>query len=189
MKGVDHTMDLIIRNAQLRDRKNLVDIAIKDGFFHDIQHKIDLVAEKEIDAKGNLVSPPFVESHIHLDASLTVGEPRFNDSGTLLEGIEIWSERKQNLTKEEIKQRAKTAITWLIANGVLRIRAHTDCTEPDLIPIEAMLELKAEMKDVVDIQIVAFPQDGIFTYEGMDQLLLAAIKIGADVAGGMPQLD
>lgn len=182
-------MDLIIRNAQLRDRKNLVDIAIKDGFFHDIQHKIDLVAEKEIDAKGNLVSPPFVESHIHLDASLTVGEPRFNDSGTLLEGIEIWSERKQNLTKEEIKQRAKTAITWLIANGVLRIRAHTDCTEPDLIPIEAMLELKAEMKDVVDIQIVAFPQDGIFTYEGMDQLLLEAIKMGADVVGGMPQIE
>ena len=96
MKGASYSMDLIIRNAKLIDQENLVDIAIKDGKFQDIRPKIDLAAKTEIDANGKLVSPPFVESHVHLDSALTAGNPRFNQSGTLLEGIEIWGECKQH---------------------------------------------------------------------------------------------
>src|SRR5690625_3196391 len=160
-------MDLIIRNAKLADYNNTVDIAIKEGKFSQITSSIEESAEQEIDAKGNLVSAPFVESHVHLDSALSVGNPRFNQSGTLLEGIEIWGERKQDLTKENVKRNAKKTVKWLIANGVLRIRTHTDSTEPQLMTLEALLELRDEMKDFVDIQVVAFPQDGIFAHEGM----------------------
>src|SRR5699024_8952745 len=151
--------DLIIRQAQLLNHPHLVDIAIKDEKFYRIDKHIHESAKREIDANGKLVTPPFVESHVHLDSALTSGKPRLNESGTLLEGIDIWREYKQNITKEAIKKKAKKAIFWLIANGVLRIRAHTDTTEPYLKIIKAILELKDEMKDFVDIQVVAFPQD------------------------------
>ena len=189
MKGASYSMDLIIRNAKLIDQANLVDIAIKDGKFQDIRPKIDLATKTEIDANGKLVSPPFVESHVHLDSALTAGNPRFNQSGTLLEGIEIWGECKQHLTKDMIKEHAKITIKWLIANGVLRIRAHTDCSDPELTSIQAILELKEELQELIDIQVVAFPQNGIFTYDGMDQLLVEAVKMGADVIGGIPHIE
>src|SRR5690625_3121413 len=112
-------MDLIIRNAKLIGQDSLVDIAIKESKFQKIKSNMLEKGSKELDAKGKLVSPPFVESHVHLDSALSVGQPRFNQSGTLLEGIEIWSEKKQSLTKEEIKTRAKKTLKWLIANGVL----------------------------------------------------------------------
>lgn len=182
-------MDLIIRNAKLRDLNYLVDIAIKDGKFEMISKDIESKASKEIDASGNLVSPPFVESHVHLDSSLTAGDPRYNESGTLLEGIEIWGERKETLTKEEIKKNAIETIKWEIANGVLKIRTHTDSTEKSLMTLEALLEVKEEMKEFIDIQIVAFPQDGIFAYKGMDKLMVKAIEMGADVIGGIPQVE
>lgn len=182
-------MDLIIRNAQLIDQKSLVDIAMKDGLFYKIEESIKEKGAQEIDAQGNLVSPPFVESHVHLDSALSVGQPRFNQSGTLLEGIDIWSAKKQTITKEEIKKHAKKAIEWLIVNGVLRIRTHTDSTEPNLLTMQAILEIKEEMKDFVDIQVVAFPQDGIFAVENSAQLLSEAIQMGADVIGGMPQVE
>lgn len=182
-------MDLIIRNAKLTDQEHLVDIAIKDGTFRVIKEKIDLETKKEINVNGKLVIPPFVESHVHLDSALTAGNPRFNQSGTLLEGINIWSERKKTITKEELKRNAKETIHWLIANGVLRIRAHTDSTDPTLKTMEVILEVKEEMEKYVDIQVVAFPQDGIFAYQGMDDLLVHAIKMGADVIGGLPQVE
>jgi len=182
-------VDLIIRQAQLLNHPHLVDIAIKDEKFYRIDKHIHESAKREIDANGRLVTPPFVESHVHLDSALTSGKPRLNESGTLLEGIDIWREYKQNITKEAIKKKAKKAIFWLIANGVLRIRAHTDTTEPYLKIIKAILELKDEMKDFVDIQVVAFPQDGIFSYNGMAHLLEQAIQMGADVVGGIPQVE
>src|SRR5699024_8808144 len=123
------------------------------------------------------------------DSALSIGHPRFNQSGTLLEGIDIWGERKQTITKEDIKANAKQAISWLVANGVLRIRTHTDSTEPNLMTLEAILELKEEMKEYVDIQVVAFPQDGIFSYPGMARLLEESLSMGADVIGGMPQVE
>ncbi len=182
-------MDLIIRNAKLRDLDDLVDLGIKDGKFVSIAKGLKDEALKEIDAAGNLVSPPFVESHVHLDSALTAGDPRYNESGTLLEGIEIWGERKERITKEEIKANAIETIKWLVANGVLKIRSHADSTEKSLMTLEALLEVKEEMKEYVDIQIVAFPQDGIFAYKGMDQLMEKAIEMGADVVGGIPQVE
>lgn len=182
-------LDLIIRNAKLTQKSELVDIAIKNGKFRSIKPNVDLESKKTIDARGHLVIPPFIESHVHLDSALTAGNPHFNKSGTLLEGIDIWSEYKEAATREDIKQSARKTIHWLIANGVLKIRTHTDTTIDSLITIEAMVELREEFKDEVDIQIVAFPQDGIFAYPDMDELLVEAIKMGADVIGGMPQAE
>lgn len=182
-------MDLIIRNAKLREHKMSMDIAIQDGKFIKIKESIDETTVQEIDAQGNLVVPPFIESHVHLDSALSVGQPRYNESGTLLEGIEIWGERKLNLTKEEIKENARKVILWEIANGVLKIRTHADSTEPNLMTVEALLEVKEEMKDYIDIQVVAFPQDGIFAREGMDRLLVDALQMGADAVGGIPQVE
>lgn len=182
-------MDLIVRDAKILGHSPLVDIAIKDGIFVHIDKHISKKAKKEIDAKGRLISPPFVESHVHLDSALTLGQPRFNQSGTLLEGIQIWGEYKENISKETIKKNAKQTLFWLIANGALRVRTHIDTTEPNLLTIKALLEVKEEMKDYIDLQIVAFPQDGIFTDKGMEQLLEEAIQLGADVIGGIPQVE
>lgn len=182
-------MDLIIRNAKLRNRDEFLDIGINDGKFELIEKNIKDKCLSEIDAKGNLVSSPFIESHVHLDSALTAGNPRYNKSGTLLEGIEIWGEYKENLTKEDIKENARETVKWLIANGVLKIRTHADSTEPSLITLKALLEVKEEMKEYVDIEIVAFPQDGIFTLNGGDKLLEEAAKLGADVIGGIPQVE
>jgi len=139
-------MDLIIRNAKLRDRETPVDIAIKDGEFVQIAKKIEKTADHEINVHKNLVSPPFVESHVHLDSALSVGKPRFNQSGTLLEAMEIWGEYKQTITKKVIKHNARNAVKWLLTNGVQSIRTHTDSTEPTLMTMEAILELKKEMQ-------------------------------------------
>ena len=182
-------MDLIIRNAKIRSQEILVDIGIKDGKFIEINEKIQAKAPKEINANGYLLTSPFVESHIHLDSALSAGVPRYNESGTLLEGIEIWGERKRTLTKEDIKKNAIETIKWQIANGVLRIRTHSDVTEPSLMTLEAILEVKEEMKEYVDIQIVAFPQDGIFSVKDMDKQIEKALKMGADVIGGIPQVE
>lgn len=182
-------MDLIIRNAKLRGKEEFVDIGIKDGLFKEISKSIESNANKEINVNGNLLSVPFVESHVHLDSSLSAGKPRFNKSGTLLEGIQIWGEYKENLTKEDIKIRAIETLKWLMTNGVLRVRTHTDSTEKSLITLEAILEVKEEMKDYIDIQVVAFPQDGIFAYNGMDKLMEESLRMGADVIGGIPQVE
>lgn len=182
-------MELVIRNAKLRGREELVDIGIENGLFKEISNNIEGKGTKEIDAKGNLFSLPFVESHIHLDSALSAGNPRYNSSGTLLEGIQIWGERKLSLTKDDIKKSAIETLKWLITNGVLKVRTHTDSTEKNLITLQALLEVKEEMKDYIDIQVVAFPQDGIFAYKGMDKLMEESLKMGADVVGGIPQVE
>lgn len=179
-------MDLIIRNAKFRDNANVMDIAIKDQKIVEISERIKTKGEQEIDAKGNLVIPPFCDPHLHLDAVLSVGDPRYNMSGTLLEGIQIWGERKPFLTKEVIKKNAIEAVKWEVANGTLRIRTHADTTDPTLKTVEALLEVKEEMKELADIQIVAFPQDGIFTSKEGQELMEEAMKMGCDVVGGIP---
>jgi cytosine deaminase len=179
-------MELLIQNAKLRDRAELVDIAIENGKIQIIGTEIHGNAMETIDAKGNLVLPPFIDPHLHLDAVLSVGDPRYNQSGTLLEGIQIWGERKLHLTKECLKANAIEAIKWEVANGTLKIRTHADTTDPTLITVEALLEVKEEMKDLVDLQIVAFPQDGIFTTPEGKKLMVRAMEMGADVVGGIP---
>lgn len=179
-------MQLIIKNAKLRDRDELVSIGIEGGKIVAIDYSIEADAAECIDAGGNLVLPPFIDPHLHLDAVLSVGDPRYNDSGTLLEGIQIWGERKPYLTKEIIKRNAIEAIKWEVANGTLKIRTHADTTDPTLLTVESLLEVKEEMKDLVDLQIVAFPQDGIFTSPNGLILMERSLQMGVDVVGGIP---
>lgn len=179
-------MDILIKNAKLLEKENVLDIAIENGIISDIAENIKLKADIIIDAKSNLVSPPFIDPHIHLDAVLTAGNPRFNESGTLLEGIAIWGERKPSLTKEILKNNAKEAILWEVANGVEFIRTHADTTDKTLLTVEALLEVKEEVKNIVDLQITAFPQDGIFTYKENANLMKKAMDMGCDVVGAIP---
>ena len=133
--------------------------------------------------------PPFIEPHIHLDTTLTAGEPEWNLSGTLFEGIQRWSERKESLTIEDVKQRSKQAIKWQIAQGIQYIRTHVDVTDPELTALKAMLEVKEELADFVEIQLVAFPQEGILSYPNGETLLEEALKLGADVVGAIPHFE
>ena len=179
-----------ISNARLLNKQGLWEIAINDG-------KIVSVSEQAsynelcdgLNANGGLALPPFIEPHVHLDAVLTAGEPRWNASGTLFEGIECWSERKPLLTREDIKQRAKEALKWQIAQGIQHVRTHVDVTDPSLIALQAMLEVKQEMSPWVDLQIVAFPQEGICSFPQGDELLEEALVMGADVVGGIPHFE
>ena len=180
---------MLIKNAKLRNNDNLVDILIKDGVITKIDSNIEVNNDEIIDAKGFLVIPPFIERHIHLDTTLTAGEPKWNESGTLFEGIERWSERKEFLTIEDVKTSARKAITWQVANGIQFIRTHVDTTDPSLIAIKAMVELREELKDYVTIQIVAFPQEGILSYPNGLELLEEALKLGADVIGAIPHFE
>ena len=154
--------DLIIRHAHLHRRDGLVDIAVKGGQFARIANELSSdSATLEIDAVGRLVSPPFIDAHVHLDAVLTVGQPRYNSSGTLLEGIQIWSERKPSLTREDVKSRVLEEVRWEVAQGTLRIRSHVDVCDPALTALRALIEVREEVRDICDLQLVAFPQDGI----------------------------
>lgn len=137
------------------------------------------------DADGRLVTPPLVEPHIHLDATLTAGDPRWNDSGTLAEGIDVWAERKRDLTTADVKQRARETLDWLLSHGITRVRTHADTTEASLTGVEALLELREEC-DVVDLQVVAFPQDGVFSAPEHEDRLREALDMGVDVVGGIP---
>jgi len=178
--------DLLIRKARLVDQEKLQDIAIKDGKITGIADSLNGAAEKEIDARGRLATPPFVDPHIHLDAVLTVGSPRYNLSGTLIEGIQIWGEKKADLNAQDVKKRAVEAIKWEVVQGTQHIRTHVDICDPDLTALHALVEVKDEVKDYADLQIVAFPQDGILRFAGGADLLEKALDSGADVVGGIP---
>ncbi|HZW67778.1 MAG TPA: amidohydrolase family protein [Pseudogracilibacillus sp.] len=181
-------MDLIIRQARIAEVESLVDIAITDGKFVEISPRIAQKSQQEINAEGKLVAPPFVESHVHLDDGLSAGYPRFNESGTLQEAITIASERKAKITTSAVIDNAEELVRWLIANGVLHIRAHTDFAA-DFKKLEAILTVKESFNEFVDIQIVAFPQEGIFLQAGAKEWFAEAIKMGADVIGGLPQAE
>jgi len=183
-------MNMIITNAKLRGQEGQWDLEIQEGKFTKISPATNAVREQEVvDAAGNLVLPPFIEPHIHLDTTLTAGEPAWNQSGTLFEGIQRWSERKQMLTAEDVKRRSKTALKWQIAQGIQHVRTHVDVTDPDLVALKALLEVKQEMAPYVDLQLVAFPQEGILSYPNGPELLEEAMKMGADVVGGIPHFE
>lgn len=181
--------DYLVKNANLPGQKNTVDIAIKDGCFAAIEQTINGPAKKELDVGGCLVTPPFVDSHFHLDAPLTLGMPRYNQSGTLLEGIQLWSELKPELTAEAIRQRALKLLNWSIAKGTLVIRTHVDITDPSLLAVDVLLEVRKEMAEWVDIQLTAFPQDGLLRTPGGKELLIRALDKGVDVVGGIPHFE
>lgn len=182
---------MIIQNAKLRGKEGLWQLIIKDGVFHEItQQSIEVPAgEQVIDVDGALTLPPFIEPHIHLDTTLTAGEPEWNRSGTLFEGIQRWSERKAFLTPEDVKKRAKQALKWQIAQGIQHVRTHVDTTDTTLTAVKALLEVKEEMKDYVNIQLVAFPQEGILSYPSGAELMEEALKMGVDVVGGIPHFE
>lgn len=182
--------DLLIRHAQLHRRNELVDIAIKDGQFATIStDQSEATATRELDAQGRLVIPPFIDAHVHLDAVLTVGQPRYNNTGTLLEGIHIWSERKPGLTHEDVKRRALEEIRWEVAQGTLYIRSHVDVCDPQLTALRALLEVREEVRDICELQLVAFPQDGILSFPNGRELMRQAIELGCDLVGGIPHYE
>ena len=143
----------------------------------------------ELDAEGRLLSPPLVDPHVHLDAVLTVGEPRYNESGTLIEGIHTWAERKPSLTHEDVKSRARQAILWEVAQGTGLIRSHVDVCDPSLTALRAMLELRDEVDDIVDLRLIAFPQDGVLSFPNGKELMREAMRLGCDVIGGIPHYE
>ncbi len=182
-------LDLIIRNANMPDGRTGVDIAIENGFIADVGPSLDAQANREIDAKGRLATPPFVDSHFHMDSTLTYGQPRVNESGTLLEGIELWGELKPHLTVENIKARARELCHWAIARGTLAIRSHVDVSDDRLLAVNALLEVREEIKPFIDLQLAAFPQDGYFRSGSSAANLERALDMGVDVVGGIPHFE
>jgi len=180
---------MIIKNAKLRGKDGLWQLHIEKGKFVKIARELDDISGEVLDVDGNLVLPPFIEPHIHLDSTLTAGEPEWNKSGTWFEGIQRWSERKQFLTIEDVKQRSKTALKWQIAQGIQHVRTHVDVTDPELTALKALLEVKEELSGLVDLQLVAFPQEGILSYPNGKELLEEALRMGADVVGGIPHFE
>ncbi|WP_373077127.1 cytosine deaminase [Fusobacterium varium] len=181
---------MLIKNIFIENSKTASDIRVEDGIFKIISSSLEaLPGEEVIDCTGKSAFPPFIESHVHLDTCLTAGDPVWNMSGTLFEGIECWSKRKEKLNKEDVKNRARRAIKMQASNGIQHVRTHVDVTDPTLIAMEGMLELKDELKDFVNIQIVAFPQEGILSYPNGKQLLENAVKMGADCVGAIPHFE
>jgi cytosine deaminase len=182
-------IDLLVQNVTLPDGTKGIDIAIDKGFILQIGNGLQLSAKQQIDGNGYLVTPPFVDSHFHLDSALSLGQPRLNQSGTLLEGIALWGELKPLLTFDAIKQRALAMCHWSIARGTLAIRSHVDICDDTLLAVEALLEVRQEMAPYIDLQLVAFPQDGYLRYAGSKQNLLRALDKGVDVVGGIPHFE
>jgi len=188
-------MDLLVRNARLHPTRGAagepVDLGVSGDRIAAIRPRGELQADgaRELDADGSLLSPPLVDPHVHLDAALTVGEPRHNQSGTLIEGILTWAERKPSLTVADVKRRAREAIHWEVAQGTGLIRSHVDVCDPSLTALRALLELREEVRELVDLRLIAFPQDGILSFPDGEQLMREAMRLGCDVIGGIPHYE
>jgi cytosine deaminase len=181
--------DLIIRGGTVTGHATPVDIAITGETIAAVSRHIDAPAVREIAAHGRLVTPPFVDPHIHLDSTLSLGLPRRNQSGTLLEGIALWGELKPLLTQEAIYERARKLCFWSMARGTLAIRSHVDICDDRLLAVDALLALRADMKPYLDLQLVAFPQDGYLRYPRAPENLERALARGIDVVGGIPHFE
>jgi cytosine/creatinine deaminase len=199
-------IDLLIRSARLLPgvgdvaaadaSAGLVDVRVDDGRFvaitparGDAAGGAVPEARTVVDADGALITAPFVEPHVHLDASLTAGEPRWNESGTLWEGIACWSERKPMLTREDVIDRAEEVLRWYAANGTLHVRSHVDVTDSKLVALDALLEVRDRVRDVIGLQLVAFPQEGICSFPDGAELLEEAARRGVDVIGAIPHFE
>ena len=187
---------LVVRNARVHPTgsgpEGLSDVVVEGGMITSITPagKGKPAGEAPIlDADGRLVSPPFVDPHIHLDTVLTVGEPDYNQSGTLIEGILTWSERKKTLSHDDVKRRAREAIRWEVALGTGVIRSHVDVCDPSLTALRALLELRAEVHDILELELIAFPQDGVLSFPDGKELMRKAMELGCDVVGGIPHYE
>jgi cytosine deaminase len=182
---------MLVKNVHIHNREGLWQILIEEGKISRIfsQNEVFNYFGEILDGEEGIIYPPFVEPHIHLDATQTAGQPNWNQSGTLFEGIERWAERKSLLSHEDVKSRAWKTLKWQIANGVQYVRTHVDVSDPTLTALKAMLEVKKEIAPWVDLQIVAFPQEGILSYPNGEKLLDQAMEMGADVVGGIPHFE
>ena len=182
-------LDLLIHNTTLPDGRTGMAIAVQDGRIIEVSHHLSAPAHKTIDAGGLLLAPPFCDPHFHMDATLSYGLPRVNQSGTLLEGIALWGELKPLLTAEALIERALSYCDWAVAKGLLAIRTHVDTSDPSLLAVDALLEVKRRVAPYIDLQLVAFPQDGVLRSPGGVQNLLRALDKGVDVVGGIPHFE
>ncbi len=181
--------DLIVRNANLPDGRKGIDIGIQSGKIVAVEHNLQAQAGEEIDATGRLVSPPFVDPHFHMDATLSLGLPRMNVSGTLLEGIALWGELRPIVTKEELVDRALRYCDLAVTQGLLFIRSHVDTSDPRLVTVEALIEVREKVAPYIDLQLVAFPQDGYYRSPGAIDALNRALDMGVDIVGGIPHFE
>jgi cytosine deaminase len=182
-------LDLLVKNASLPDGRTGMSVAVRGGLIVEVAPGLDAPAHEIIDAQGYLLSPPFVDAHFHMDACLSYGLPRVNESGTLLEGIALWDELKPLLTADALIERALTYCDWAVAKGLLAIRSHVDTSDPSLLPVEALLEVKRRVAPCLDLQLVAFPQDGVLRSQGGLDNLKRALDLGVDVVGGIPHFE
>src|SRR5207248_11368744 len=178
-------LDLLLRGVRLPGEPAGREIGIRDGLIAAAEPE----ARQVIDLGGALVTPALVEPHIHLDAVLTVGEPRHNQTGSLFEGIAIWGERVKTLTVDDVKRRVRTVLRSQLANGVQFVRSHVDVCDPELRAVRALIELRQEIDDQMTLQLVAFPQQGIMSFDGGEELMKRAIDMGVDVVGAIPHFE
>ena len=182
-------LELLVTNANLPDGREGQCIAVQGGKITEVAPSISADSVQTIDANGMLVSPPFVDAHFHMDATLSYGMPRVNDSGTLLEGIALWGELKPQLTQEALVERALAYCDWAVAKGLLAIRSHVDVCDSRLLAVEALLHVKEKVKPYLDLQLVAFPQDGVLRSAGALENLKRSLDLGVDVVGGIPHFE
>jgi len=180
-------VDLLVRNVRVGSR--IVDVGIEGGRFVQIGPDLDADAARVVDAEGRLGTQPLVDCHLHLDASLTAGRPRYNESGTLIEGIHVWGELKESLTADDVFERASEIVRWSAAQGTLYIRAHADVSAKNEAPLRGLLRVRDELADLVTIQVTAFPQDGIYSDPRNEELFENALRLGADCVGGIPHYE
>ena len=185
---------MLIRNATLPDGRTGVDLLVRDGRIAAVgeqlfAHQPPPADVELVDAEGWLLSPPFVDAHFHLDSTLSYGLPRVNASGTLLEGIALWGELKPLLTQEALIERAMQYCDWAVAKGLLAIRSHVDICDDRLLAVRALLEVKQRVAPYLDLQLVAFPQDGLLRAPGALANLKRALDLGVDVVGGIPHFE
>jgi cytosine deaminase len=181
--------DLLVKNATLQDGRSRIDIACSKSRIVAVEPNVNGQAREVIDATGRLVIPPFVDAHWHLDGALLHGNPYSNESGTLYEGIDIWSKLKHTASVDDYKERARRVLCWAIANGSLHIRCQTDICDPQLRAVQALIEIRDELKPYVDLQLVAFPQDGYLRDPNGLKLMKRALDMGMDVVGGIPDYE
>jgi cytosine/creatinine deaminase len=181
--------DLLIRNVNLPDGRAAQDVLIGEGRIVAVGPALDARATQTLDGGGYLLSPPFVDAHFHMDSTLTYGMPRVNESGTLLEGIALWGELKPTLVQDAIVERALSYCDWAVAKGILAIRSHVDVCDSRLLAVEALLDVRERVKPYLDLQLVAFPQDGLLRSPGTLANLRRALAMGVDVVGGIPHFE
>ncbi|WP_134643663.1 cytosine deaminase [Weissella cibaria] len=181
---------MLIKQVFIENADQAQDVRVIDGKFVAIANHLEAVADEQvIDAAGKLMVPPFVDPHVHLDSTMTAGDPEWNETGTLFDGIRIWSDRKATLSHEDVKQRAVQALRVQAAHGLQFVRSHVDVTDPRLTALKALLEVREEVKPWMTLQLVAFPQEGILSFPGGKELMIKAAEMGVDAIGAIPHFE